>query len=312
MTPKEYKYEVAFSFLQKDEKIAYDINDHISDRLSTFIYSKKQEELGGTDGEKKFNEVFYEEARIVVILYRDGWGQTAWTSIEETAIKNRAFGKDWHFLFLINLDSKSTLPKWIPMSYIWLDYERYKTEGAIAVIEQKVKEQGGQVRPETIKDSADRLKRLRLAEKEREEFLRSNEATHNAIAELKIIMDKLPEIKKEIEDPTTNLMLGTGQDRGMYEFGYHNFYLCFFCSRIDYGLAGQLKISLYEKSGHKGFDYKENILKQSVYKFDRDLIGNNGWSNYDTGKDFITTNELIDHWVKKFIEDLGRRKKNSR
>ncbi len=46
-THTEYRYEVGFSFLKQDETIAYDLNDQIQDRLSTFIYSKKQEELGG-------------------------------------------------------------------------------------------------------------------------------------------------------------------------------------------------------------------------------------------------------------------------
>ncbi len=140
MTATEYKYEVAFSFLQQDEKIAFDINDQVADRLSTFIYSKRQEELGGTDGEQSFNKVFYEQSRIVVVLFRDGWGQTPWTRIEETAIKNRAFDKSWEFLLLVNLDPKSSLPTWIPKTYIWLDFERYKGEGAAAVIEHKVKE----------------------------------------------------------------------------------------------------------------------------------------------------------------------------
>ena len=71
---KKFKYEVSFSFLKQDESIAFDINDKIQDRLATFIYAKKQEELSATDGEKKFNQVFFEESRIVVLLYRNGWG----------------------------------------------------------------------------------------------------------------------------------------------------------------------------------------------------------------------------------------------
>ena len=63
----KYKYEVAFSFLQADEPIAYQINDLIQDRIETFLYSKKQEELGGTDGEKKFNEVFYKEENVITV-----------------------------------------------------------------------------------------------------------------------------------------------------------------------------------------------------------------------------------------------------
>ena len=56
--------------------------------MSTFIYTKNQEEIAGKDGENTFNKVFGEEARVVVVLYRKGWGNTSWKRIEETAIKN--------------------------------------------------------------------------------------------------------------------------------------------------------------------------------------------------------------------------------
>jgi hypothetical protein len=313
-TQTEYICEVGFSFLKQDEAIAYYLNDHIQDRLSTFIYSKKQEELGGTDGEKKFNKVFYEECRVVVVLYRDSWGESPWTRIEETAIKNRAFDKGWDFLLFVNLDPSSTLPTWIPRTYIWLDYQRFKTEGAIAVIEQKVKETGGITRQETIADTAERLKRLRTAEKEREAFLRSQDAVREANYELQKIVEKLKEIKLIIEDPSTHLNLATSERPRppMYEFGHSGYYLCFNnSSGFDYGIeSGVLKVTLYEKSGHEHFDYKEQVHKQSNYGFDRDLIGNNGWSDHKTGKDFLTTDELIDKWVKQFINDIGKRKKN--
>ncbi len=321
-TEQEYKYEVAFSFLRQDEGIAFDLNDRIQDRLSTFIYSKKQEELGGTDGEKKFNKVFYEQSRVVVVLYRDGWGQTAWTRIEETAIKNRAFDKGWDFLLLINLDNNSTLPSWIPKTYIWLDYERYKTEGAIAVIEQKVKEAGGQARQETIGDRAERLKRLRTAEKAREEFLKSQDAITAANQEILSLLDKFKKTKQLIEDPSTHLHLASSErpNPPMYELGHDGYFLCFnnsspFGFHIYAGsltATGTLRVTLYEKSGHYPFDYKENIHKKVELKFDRDLIGNNGWSDYDSGKNFLTTDELLDKWVKKFIDDIGKRKKNNR
>jgi hypothetical protein len=35
----------------------------------------------------QFSKVFGEESRVVAILYREQWGQTKWTRIEETAIK---------------------------------------------------------------------------------------------------------------------------------------------------------------------------------------------------------------------------------
>lgn len=313
MNNKDYKYEVAFSFLKEDEAIAYDINDHIQDRLSTFIYSKKQEVLGGSDGEKKFNEVFNKECRVVVVLYRDGWGQTPWTRIEETAIKNRAYENSWEFLLLVNLDVKSNLPTWIPKTYIWLDYERFKTEGAIAVIEQKVKENNGTLRIETIEDRVERLKRLRNAEKKRTDYLNSREAILAAKQEVSSIIERLKGIKTSIEDPNTGFYLGTfdrSSNPPMYEFGFHNYYLCFNnSSAFDQGIEyGELRVTLYEKEGHHGINYQEKIINQVRLKFDQDLIGNNGWSEIETSKSFLTSEQLVDKWVKAFISGIEKRK----
>lgn len=309
-TQTEYLYEVGFSFLKQDELIAYDLNDHIQDRLSTFIYSKKQEDLGGTDVEKNINKVFYEEARVVVVLYRDGWGETPRTRIEETAIKNRAFENGWSFLFFINLDPNSTLPSWIPKTNIWLDYQRFKIEGANAIIEHKVKEQGGTSRQETIAEAADRLKRSRKAEKERELFLKSQEAVTEANRELRTIIEKLKVLKPIIEDTETFLDLATSERTylPMYEFGFNGYYLCFNNSYpFQHDIAnGILKVTIYEKREDEQVDdYKEYIHKQSTLSFDRDLMGNNGWSEHKTGRDFLTTDELIDKWVKQFINEIG-------
>ena len=72
----EFKYEVAFSFLQEDEQLAIEIADRIRDRVCTaiFVYSERQNELAGVDGVEKFSLVFAEESRIVLILYRQNWG----------------------------------------------------------------------------------------------------------------------------------------------------------------------------------------------------------------------------------------------
>jgi len=313
-TKTEYRYEVGLSFLKQDETIAYDLNDYIQDRFSTFIYSKKQEELDGTDGEMEFNKVFYIECRVVVVLYRDGWGETPWTRIEETAIKNRAFDKGWDFLLFVNLDSNSSLPTWIPKTYIWLDYQRFKTEGAIAVIDQKVKETGGTSRQETIAEAAERLKRSRKAEKERALFLKSQEAVTEANRELRRMMEKLKVLKTVIEDPETFLDLATSERTNLplYEFGFEGYYLCFNnSSSFQQGIAnGILKVTIYEKRCQEQADYREYIHKQAILSFDRDLILNNGWSDHKTGKGFLTTDELIDKWVKEFINDLGKRKEN--
>jgi hypothetical protein len=48
---EEFKYDIAFSFLSQDETAAQQINDALQDRYQTFLYSERQKELAGTDGD---------------------------------------------------------------------------------------------------------------------------------------------------------------------------------------------------------------------------------------------------------------------
>ncbi len=93
MSEPKFKYDVAISFLEKDADPAIKIDTLISHRVSTFIYPKKQVEVAGQDGEALFNAVFGKDSRAVIVLYRDLWGKTPWTRVEETAIRNRGFRK---------------------------------------------------------------------------------------------------------------------------------------------------------------------------------------------------------------------------
>jgi hypothetical protein len=92
-----FKYDIAFSFLSQDETVAQQLNDLLQDRYRTFLYSERQKELAGTDGEETFKAVFAKEAGIVAVLYRAEWGTTAWTRIEQTAIRDRAHDDGYDF-----------------------------------------------------------------------------------------------------------------------------------------------------------------------------------------------------------------------
>ena len=53
-----FKYDVAFSFLTRDEGLALQLNDLLQDRIKTFVYSERQKELAGTDGEVQKRKIF--------------------------------------------------------------------------------------------------------------------------------------------------------------------------------------------------------------------------------------------------------------
>lgn len=307
-----YKYEIAFSFLFQDEKIAYALNDLIIDQVQTFIYSKRQEELGGSDGELAFNKVFAEQSRTVVVIYRDGWGNTPWTRIEETAIRNRAFNEGWNFVTFILLDKKSKVPIYLPKAQLWVDYERWGLKGAASRIEQSIKDAGGEVRQETIQDRIERFKRLKKATLDRTGYLKSQQALTDANAELTKILLEVKELPQSIQDEESRLYFATKQmPNQFFEFGFDGLFLLFMrlpLRLVNFLEENILTIVIYQKEGEPHINYKETIIKKGEYQFDQSLTGELGWIGKTSEKDFKTSREIIDYWVKKYLDELERRK----
>lgn len=181
----DFKYEVAFWFLDQDEPLARELANLLKP-LKTFVYSEQQLAVAATDGVDTFSSAFRRDARIVVVLFRAGWGKTKWTRIEEEAIKSRYLEDGPEFVVLMKLDVAET-PVWFPVSRIWVDFNRFGTTGAASVIQERVKESGGAIRAETPQENAARLERERGAEAERVAFLQSERgvaAANEAVAQL--------------------------------------------------------------------------------------------------------------------------------
>ena len=73
---------------------------YCSRALTCFVYSKRQEDLAGRDGVEAFREVFRHRNSLSVVLHREGWGETPWTRVEETAIRDRCLADGWRHLIL--------------------------------------------------------------------------------------------------------------------------------------------------------------------------------------------------------------------
>lgn len=202
----DFKYDVAFSFLNDDERLALAINDLIQDRFSTFIYSQHQDELAGRDGQEMFNEIFGIQSRLVVILYRKGWGETNWTRMEEIAIKNRAYEIGYDFTLWIILDG-SKPPQYVPKTRLWYDIERWGNDGAASVIESKINELGGVDKIETSVDIAARADREIQFEVDRRDYLNSTTAVNNAKIFASNLMNELQNTCAEIVKENKNLNL---------------------------------------------------------------------------------------------------------
>lgn len=190
--------------------MATEINDLIQDRLKTFLYSERQAEIGGTDGEITFKRVFAAESRIVVVLYRQGWGESSWTRIEREAIRERGHEYGYTFTIFIPLDTPATVPEWLPKAQIWVDLNRWGTKGAATIIEERVREQGGSPQKETVQERAVRLKRQLASEKERKDFLNSEPGLQAALSELDKIAVELNRLVGELK-PTFEIEMQRAQ-----------------------------------------------------------------------------------------------------
>ena len=180
MPEQNFQYDVAFSFVAKDEGLATQLADQFEGRLRVFLYSRKQEQLAGTDGEKSFNEVFAKQSRLVVVLYRDEWGQSPWTRIEETAIRNRAFDEGYGFVTFIPLDENPNVPKWLPRAQLWVGLKRWGIAGAASVIDARIQELGGDPTDETLEHRAARAERAITFAKTRATYLGSEAGVRGA------------------------------------------------------------------------------------------------------------------------------------
>jgi len=184
-------YDVAISFLGDDLGLAEELANLLRHRMSVFLFTERQGDVAGSDGLDKLSSVFENEARLAVVLYRPGWGETPWTRVEETAIKNRGLAQGWDFLLVIPLDAEPTVPRWVPKTQIRLWYARYGLTTAVAVLERKLEEVGGEAKPVTAESRAREHARRAKWQAERERLRRSQEGVDAAKAHVAALFAEL-------------------------------------------------------------------------------------------------------------------------
>jgi hypothetical protein len=77
------KYDVAISFLSRDEPTAAALHEHLSEGLEVFFYPRSQEDLAGTNGLESMKEPFADNSRVSYYfgslgdkLLGQGWNKT--------------------------------------------------------------------------------------------------------------------------------------------------------------------------------------------------------------------------------------------
>ena len=306
---KTYKYDVAISFLQQDESLARELNNLLRDRLATFVYYEQQKKLVGTDGEVTLNRVFGTEARIVVVLYRDEWGKTPWTRIEDTAIRNRGYDEGYDFLTMIPLDKPPTVPKWLPRARIWGNFERWGVEGAAAVIEARVQAAGGTPKIESPEEQASRLMQIRQNKEKCDEFLNSESGVRRAEQELDSLFANIERIISNIHGDERSINLSckrvNHQSLDIYSIGYKvniswslqfNKSLTYSCLYINFHKSNRSPQTRHGES---------TIIQKDEFNFDLHLPDRYEWKH--AGDDRFYSSELLaTYCVKQLLDRLEK------
>ena len=190
-----YAHDVAFSFLSLDEQIATDLNEQLKPHLTTFLYTEHLKEMLGPDGYTKYGHVFRSDARVVVIVYRDGWGARGFTAIEAGAIEQRVHAEGLGFLFVVTAPASTppTLLPWIPPSFVYCALPVFSIEAAAASIRDHVGRAGATPKIETAADVARRQaqERARAERKRQFRYTRAYEAACQQLPQLYAALNEI-------------------------------------------------------------------------------------------------------------------------
>ncbi len=303
---QEFKYDVAFSFLKEDEPFAFQLNQLLKDRYETFVYFRKQDQVVGKDGEQEFAETFGKDSRVVVVLFRNSWGKTTWTRIEETAIRNRAYVEGYDFTIFIPMDKDPSLPRWLPRPQIWFDLNRYGLQGAVTVVEARIRQAGGQNRPESVQDQATRLKDQLALKEKRDSFFGSSARFGEAKQAFEEVKGSLNLTAGAISNTHTGLSIKIEQGIDSLTFKLLGFTLSVYYENAirDDRLHHPRLYTRFSEIDRDQFKHQRqfNVLQTYEFDFDVDLSGENGWRETSRARRFFTSASLADFAFKNLLE----------
>lgn len=304
----EFEYDVAFSFLAQDEELALALADKLRERFRCFVFSREQEGLAGTDGEAEFNRIFGDAARLVVVLYRNGWGQTNWTRIEETAIRNRGHEEGYDFTVFVTLTDDAVLPKWVPKARLYQSFTRYGLDASAAVIESRVIESGGTPTVETAVDRAARIRRQNDAEEARSGFIDSYAGVNAAQAAFGSLAETVESLTKQIGEQDARMGFRASRKSPSSLWAISHGHTITFAWAVAYGNTaegGTLFIRVWHGAPEAfGTSKSEELLD---WEFDFDVVnGVHGFRRRDSESRFFAPPALADYMLSRFLDQVHR------
>jgi len=301
-------YDVAFSFLAEDEPTVHALSEKLVGRVSTFVYSERQKELAGKDGVDEFSAVFRRRSRLVVVLYRQGWGTTKWTRIEETVIKERYLEEGKSFLLVLAMQPRPTLPAWLPTTRLYFDVAASGLDSAVGAIIARFQEAGGEPREETARQQAERLGAASKRREERERWLKTQDAVREATQQFNAMIDHIEAEVAEVAAPGLDREIECrriGNDKLVVESAAASVMLIWnrqFANSTEYA---RLIIKEFDGSVPAGRfadpELAPKLAEETRYLFAVDEAGTKGWRAEASENRLWAPIPLAEHYLKRLF-----------
>lgn len=296
----EYKYDLAISLLDEDAQLAWEIVKSLGNEEKVFFYKKDVDELVFKDGANVFGDVFSEQSRFVLVLFRENYGKSDWTGLEYSIIRDRykrTIKDDNCPILFCKLDDSKT-PNWLSDTYIY-----HKLDGLddlVALLRKKITDHGGIMYPRT---SEERLQ-LKIKERDYEKSFEyksysSLELAEEARANAADLRDKLFQ-KLKSNASENNLFFKDNTEIISANIPIATMNVVFDGVVIRLRDHQEAINSIYEAYIEINIRKDDKNIKQYRRKFYKTIEGETGWRGMDK-KGFISSVEFVEIIFKDLV-----------
>ncbi len=312
--PKAPKYDVAISFLVRDEPTAKALADRLDGSLKVFFFPHNQEDLAGTDGLESMRTPFLTGSRVNVVLYRQSWGQTPWTRVEETAIKDSCLERGWPSLFFVVLDKNDRIPNWLPNTHVRFNFEEYGIEQAVGAIKARVQETGGTIAVPDAKSDALRVHQEAQFFADRERLFRDQQwIMDNILPAVQDVFTTINSLSVEVRSET-GITFQSGANQGQcvlrnsrvsLHIGWRQPYINVVTENA-FMIATEFNAQIGLPDERLVFWREPPVLARHRFKPALSLTREAYWAAEDNPADLLSSHELADKCVRLFLNLVGR------
>jgi hypothetical protein len=257
---------------------------------------------------------FLTESRVNVVLYREVWGQTPWTRVEETAIKDSCLNRGWSSLFFVVLNKSDKIPIWLPNTHVRFNLEEYGIEQAVGAIKARVQEVGGVIAAPDARSDALRVHQEAQFFADRERLFRDQRwIADNVLPAVQEVLATVDHLCAEVRSETgMKFQSGANQgqcvlrnDRVSLHVGWRQPYINVVAENA-YIVATEFDAPIALPDERLMYWREPQALRRHRFKPALSLVREPCWAAEDKPTDLLSSQELADKCVRLFLDLVGR------